>query len=464
MPASADAAFAWHERPGAFERLNPPWSPARVVAARGGIAPGGELVIRVPLAGPMGVTWVAQHRDWRPGREFRDVQARGPFAHFDHRHIFEPVSADTSVMHDRIDWRAPGGAAGGRLLTGTIARDLARVFAYRHRTLRGDLAAHARWRDLGPLRVAISGATGLVGRALAAVLSTGGHAVERLERAGRLAAPDIVLNSWPARAWDVPTGLVQWGEAPPDAIVHLAGASVAARRWSASHKALIRSSRVDATRALCEQIARVPSASRPRVLLCASAIGVYDKTLGDRPLDEHGPSGDSFLAEVCRAWEGATRPAEEAGVRVVHLRLGVILSPLGGALGVMLPVFRLGLGGPLGTGRQWLSWIGLDDVLDATLWALRDERLRGSVNLVAPEPVRQADFALALGAALGRPAILPAPAWALRALAGGIADGELLTGVRVMPRRLLDAGFTFRQRYLGAALRHMLGRDPAFDR
>ncbi len=422
------------------------------------------MVVSAPLLGPIRMTWVAEHQDWRPGREFRDVQARGPFAQFAHRHVFEPVSANACVMRDVMEWRAPGGPIGERLLSGLIARNLARMFAYRHRTLRGDLAAHARWAGRQQLRVAVSGATGLVGGALCAFLSSGGHFVERLERAGATATRDAVLNTWPARAWNVTTGAVAWDDAPPDAIVHLAGASVAGRRWTAGYKRVIRASRVEATRALCEQIARLASSDRPRVLVCASATGYYDKTLGDQWLDEGGPSGDSFLGEVCRAWEDATRPAEQAGVRVVLLRLGVVLSPLGGALGVMLPVFRLGLGGPMGTGTQWLSWVGLDDVLDAVLWALYDPQMKGPMNVVAPEPVRQGVFAHTLGAVVRRPAALPAPAWALRAAVGGIADAELLSGVRVRPARLMESGFSFRHRHLEGALKHMLGRDPSVDR
>jgi len=462
LPASADDAFAWHERPGAFERLNPPWDPARVLRRSGGIRPGGELVLSVKALGPIRVRWVASHRDYAPGRLFRDVQTRGPFAAFDHRHIFEPVHAGACVMHEHIELAAPGGAIGDRLLGASIERTLTRVFAYRHRTLRGDLAAHAETPAGVGRGVAITGASGTVGRALCAFLSTGGWRVERLVRTGRGAPSGADLDQWPARAWDPAAGSVDWGEAPPEAVVHLAGAGVADRRWTRAYRGVIRSSRVDATQALCESLARLPGARRPGVLVCASAIGFYDKGLGDRALDESGPSGDGFLAEVCRAWEGATRAAAEAGIRVVNLRLGVVLSPGGGALRALLPLARAGLLGPMGTGRQWMSWISLDDALGAILRALWDEGLRGPVNAVAPEPVRQAEFARALGRALGRPACVPAPAWALRAALGEFAEAELLAGCRVVPGALSGVGHRFRHRYVDDALGHVLGVSPSF--
>lgn len=463
LPASADDAFAWHERPGAFERLNPPWDPARVLRRVGGIRPWGELVLSVKALGPIRVRWVASHRDYREGRLFRDVQTRGPFAAFDHQHIFEPVHAGACVMHEHIEVAAPGGAIGDRFLGGSIERTLARVFAFRHRTLRGDLGAHAETPPGVARDVAVTGASGMVGRALCAFLSTGGWQVERLVRAGRAARPDADLDQWPARQWDPASGAVAWGDRPPGAVVHLAGAGVADRRWTRAYRALIRSSRVDATRALCEGLAGLPAARRPEVLVCASAIGFYDKTLGDRALDESSPSGDGFLAEVCRAWEDSTTPAREAGIRVVNLRLGVVLSPAGGALRALLPLARAGLLGPMGTGRQWMSWIGLDDALRAILRALWDARLRGPVNAVAPEPVRQAECARALGRALGRPAVVPAPAWALRAALGEFADAELLAGCRVVPGVLANVGHRFRQRHLDDALRHMLGVSASFE-
>lgn len=465
LPASADEAFGWHERPGAFERLNPPWDPARVLRRVGGIRPGGELGLSVKALGPIRVRWIASHRDYAPGRLFRDVQTRGPFAAFDHRHIFEPVHAGACVMHEHIELAAPGGAIGDRLIGASIARTLARVFAYRHRTLRGDLAAHAETPEGVVRGVAVTGASGLVGRALCAFLSTGGWRVERLVRAGGRARTDADPDQWPARVWDPASGAVERGDplSLPSAVVHLAGAGVADRRWTRAYREVIRSSRVDATRALCEGLARLPAARRPGVMVCASAIGFYDKGLGDSVLDESGPSGDGFLAEVCRAWEGATRAATEAGIRVVNLRLGVVLSPGGGALGALLPLARAGLLGPMGTGRQWMSWISLDDALGAILRALWDARLRGPVNAVAPQPVRQAEFARALGRAIGRPACVPAPAWALRAALCEFADAELLAGCRVVPGALADVGHRFRHRYVDDALRHVLGVSPSFD-
>jgi uncharacterized protein len=238
-----------------------------------------------------------------------------------------------------------------------------------------------------------------------------------------------------------------------NAVVHLAGETVAGR-WTESKKARIRDSRVEGTRVLSEAVAAL--ASPPQVLVCASAIGFYGKH-GDEPIDERDPAGKDFLSGVVKEWEAATRPAADTGVRVVNLRFGVVLSPAGGALKAMLPVFRLGLGGRLGSGHQFLSWVALDDVVGAIVHALFKPDLSGPVNTTAPNPVTNAEFSRTLGRVLGRPAILPAPAFAVRAALGEFAS-EVLEGARVLPRRLVESGYTFRHPRLEPALKHLLSR------
>ena len=298
------------------------------------------------------------------------------------------------------------------------------------------------------MNVAITGSTGLIGSALVPRLTSRGHGVVRLVRR----TPAIASAERLAR-WNPDTGAVEPGLDGVDAVVHLAGESVAGGRWTEARKRRIRESRVPPTRKLCETLARQPTP--PRVLLCASAIGYYGNR-GDQVLREESAPGAGFLPDVCREWEAAAEPAVRRGIRVVHLRIGLVLSPKGGALAAMLPVFRLGLGGPVGSGAQWMSWIGMDDTLGAILHALMNEALAGPVNLVAPAPVTNREFARTLARVLRRPAIFPFPAFAARLVFGQMADELLLASARVEPARLQATGYAFRDATLEGALRRLL--------
>ena len=449
LPHAAERVFAWHERPGALERLTPPFAPARVLARSGtGIGPGARVVLRIPV-GPAGVTWVAEHRDYEPGRLFRDVMVRGPFARWDHTHRFVPQGPDASVLEDRVLWKLPGGALGNVLGGAFVSAMLAGMFGYRHRVTAGDLASHAGCDEGRAASVMVSGASGLIGRALVPFLTTGGHRVVRLVRGATDPAPDTAR--WdPARGVDDTAALEGI-----DAAVHLAGEPIAAARWTDAVRARIRGSRVDGTRRLCEMLAGL--ARPPRVLVAASAIGIYGDR-GDTACDEATPPGTGFLADVCRDWEAATEPARRAGIRVVQLRIGVVLSPLGGALAQLLPVFRLGAGGVAGSGGQWMSWIGIDDVLGAIHHAIVTDALAGPVNAVAPEPATNRDFTAVLARVLRRPALMRVPAAALRLAVGDLADEAVLASTRVEPAALTASGYRFRTPGLEATLRHLLGR------
>jgi uncharacterized protein (TIGR01777 family) len=232
-------------------------------------------------------------------------------------------------------------------------------------------------------------------------------------------------------------------------VVHLAGESVGEGRWTPEKKSRIRSSRVQGTRTLVSYLKG--RAQRPEVLVSASAVGLYGDR-GDELIGDDAAPGSGFLAEVAEAWEAEADRAAEVGIRVVKLRIGIVLSPEGGALGKMLPPFRLGVGGPIGSGKQWFPWVHLDDVVSTIEWALTTPTARGAYNLVGPEPVRQRDFAKALGAAVGRPAVLPAPAFALRLAFGEFADEGLLSGQRCVPGRLQAEGYGFRHPTLAGAL------------
>ena len=299
------------------------------------------------------------------------------------------------------------------------------------------------------MRTLITGATGLIGSALAHALRAEGHEVRRLVRSSDgLQAGDA--------HWDPASGEVDAAALEDlDAVVHLAGENIAAGRWTVSRKERIRRSRVQGTRLLCDGLARLTSP--PGVIICASAVGYYGNR-GDELLDEQSAPGTGFLADVCAEWEAAADRARERGIRVVHQRLGVVLSERGGALTQMLRVFRLGLGGRLGSGVQYLSWITLEDTVGAIRHGLDTDGLEGPVNTTAPGAVTNAAFTAALGRVLGRPAFCHAPAFALRLALGEMAEEALLASARAAPTKLLDSGYKFRHPDLEGALRAVLGR------
>ena len=297
------------------------------------------------------------------------------------------------------------------------------------------------------MHIAVSGSSGMVGSALISSLTREGHRVTRLVR--RPAGGDDV-------AWDIAQGVKDLPRLEGvDAVVHLAGESIAAGRWTAARKETIRRSRVEGTRRLCESLVRL--SRRPKVLVSASAVGFYGNR-GEEMLREDSAPGSDFLAQVCREWEAATEPASRAGIRVVQLRFGMILSPAGGALKKMLLPFKLGAGGRIGSGTQYVSWIGIDDVAGVIHHAIVTEFLRGPVNAVAPTPVTNAEYTRTLARVLSRPAIVPMPAFAARLAFGEMADALLLASQRVVPARLQASGYKFRYPELEGALRHLLGR------
>ena len=299
--------------------------------------------------------------------------------------------------------------------------------------------------------VLVSGSTGLIGEALVSELEAGGHRVVRLSRSSRGGAV----------RWDPMRGEIESERLVGiDAAVHLAGESIVGEnpvtgRWTPQRKARIRESRTKGTRLLAETLAGLPTP--PRVMVSASAIGFYGDR-GDEVLREESASGNSFLGEVCREWEAAADPAREAGMRVVHPRFGIVLSKEGGALGTTLPIFKLGGGGRIGSGRQWQSWVALDDVVGATVHALTTDSLSGPVNVVAPNPLRNAEYTKVLGSVLGRPTVVPLPAPVARIVLGEVADELLLSSARVEPAKLEETGYQFRYPELERALRHLLGR------
>ena len=298
------------------------------------------------------------------------------------------------------------------------------------------------------MKSVVSGASGLVGKMLCARMSGGGHEVLRLVRRSSSSADEI---EW----YPDQNQLDESRLNGVDAAVHLAGENIAAGRWNTARKKRILDSRVEGTRLLAEALAKAETG--PRVLVSASAIGIYGNR-GDDWLDEDSPRGEGFLADVCAAWEAAADPARNAGVRVVHPRIGVVLSPDGGALAKMLLPFKLGLGGPIGSGHNWMSWISIDDLVGVIRHTIDNESLEGPVNAVAPQPETFVDFARTLGKVLSRPAFLPMPALAARLALGEMADELLMASSRVRASKIMNTGFTFRHTELEHAFRHVLGR------
>jgi uncharacterized protein (TIGR01777 family) len=300
------------------------------------------------------------------------------------------------------------------------------------------------------MRIAITGSSGLIGSALLARFDRDGHAVTRVVRGASAHDPNHR-----AVAWNPASGVVDAaGLDAHDTVIHLAGEDIAAGRWTPARKHVIRESRIHGTRLLCETLANL--AHKPRVLITASGVGYYGNHRPNDCVDETSPRRAGFLSDLVRDWEQATAPAQAAGIRVVHTRFGIVLSPRGGALAKMLPPFRMGLGGRVGSGRQIMSWIAIDDVPSIMIHLVEHAGISGPVNVVSPQAVTNAEFTHALGRVLGRPTILPLPAFAARLLFGEMADALLLGGARVLPKRLEDSGYRFAYPQLAQALDHLL--------
>jgi uncharacterized protein (TIGR01777 family) len=435
--AEPEEVFAWHSRPGAVTRLMPPWQPVRVAREAPSVRDGQAVLLL-----PGGLRWVAGHdpEGYDPPRQFADVllPPLGAALRWRHTHKFAPAPAGGTEVTDVVSTPVP-------------ARLLRPMFAYRHGQLAGDLAAHARARDVcpEPLTVAITGASGLIGSALAALLSTGGHRVIRLVRRP---PRDDGERRWQP---DDPAGDLLAGV---DALVHLAGAPIGGR-FTPRRKREVLSSRTGPTRALAALAGASPG--RLRAFVTASAVGFYGADRSDEVLAEDSGRGDGFLADVAAAWEEAAAPAAAAGIRSVQVRTGIVQTPGGGMLRLLYPLFEAGLGGPLGDGSGWQPWIEIDDLLDIYLRAVTDPALTGPVNAVAPGVVRNAEYARVLGRVLRRPAAIPVPAAGPRLLLGAEGARELAeASQRVRPAALASAGHPFRYPELDGALRHVLGREP----
>lgn len=433
--------WEWFSRPGAMPRLVPPWQPMTALVEAESLADGVAV-----LGLPGGLRWVARHDPsvYVPESRFADeLSSRGPsswpprvIGRWRHTHSFFDAGAGTRV-HDRVEAPVPAAA-------------LRPTFVYRHRQIADDLAAHRRASEAGmtPKVIAVTGASGLVGTALAAFLTSGGHRVIRLVRGNAHGANE--------RHWD-PSSPAPDLLSGVDAVVHLAGASIAGR-FTDAHRAAIRDSRIEPTRLLAAAAASAEDG--PGTFVSASAIGFYGSDRGDTQLTEDSTRGDGFLADVVADWEAATTPASDAGLRVAKVRTGIVQAAAGGTLRLLRPLFAAGVGGRLGSGKQWLSWIGLDDLIDIYHRALYDDTLSGPVNAVGPAPVRNTEYTEELARTLHRPAVIPVPSFGPRILLGEQGARELTqASQRVVPTKLLALGHPFRHPTVGDALAHQLGKE-----
>ena len=395
----------WHLRPGAFQRLQPPWENVTVVEEPDEITDGARAVVEVkilPLPIAPKLQWVAEHCECIPGKQFADIQKRGPFAAWKHTHHFERAGTDASRsrLTDAVEYRLPLGAVGKVVAGGIVKKRLRRMFHYRHAVTQMDLERQSTEPTfpVSPATILVTGATGMIGGGLEAYLRMRGHRVQRVTRSP--SRPGDI-------AWDPDRG--EFDLKPTDridAVVHLAGESVAGGRWSDERKRRILESRRLGTRLLCAKLAELETP--PRALISASGVNYYP--LGNKtPSDEQTERGSGFLADVCQVWEEETQAASDAGIRVANLRLGMVLSPSGGALRLMLPAFTCGVGGRLGKGTQRMAWVALDDVIDVASRALFDDRYIGPVNVVSPQVVTNSEFTQVLASVLRRPAIFRVP-------------------------------------------------------
>jgi uncharacterized protein len=443
---SAEEVFAWHMRPGALERLTPPWEHVRILDREGEIAEGGTVTLGIKR-GPTEIKFVVRHTEFELNRGFTDEQVSGPFTAWRHSHRFEPRDGGCDVV-DEVQWEVPLGAAGQLFMGWSVEGELKRLFAWRHERLKGDLNRGKRYGSGGLLRVGITGSSGLVGQALIQLLQTQGHTAIPLVR-------DVNAAPEGAALWNPDTGLVERDKLEGiDAMVHLAGEPILGFRWNDDKKRSIKESRTRGTDLISRTVAAM--SAPPGVLVSASAVGIYGDR-GNEILSEDSRVGKGFLAGVCKVWEAATEPAQRAGVRVAHLRIGMVLSPIGGALGTMLLPFKVGIGGRLGSGRQYVSWIDVDDLAALILHIIRTESLSGPVNGTAPYPVPNASFSATLGRVLGRPTVIPVPGFAVKALFGEMGAELLLSGARVQPEKVLRSGFEFQFPSVEDSLRFQLG-------
>ncbi|MDO5748008.1 MAG: DUF1731 domain-containing protein [Actinomycetaceae bacterium] len=487
IPHPRERVFEWFQRPGAIRRLTPAIFSEVSAEPSNGLHPGSEAILRLKLPGPLrglgSIKWVAQHSEFDAPLRVVDMQKRGPFQYWKHVHEFQTVEGGTQML-DTVTYQALPIVPVPATVTSFVNKKLKRLFAYRARQICADIDFHTRYpqhRSIG-----ITGAGGLVGSELRAFLESGGHTVHVLPRPNERIDMELLRQC--------------------DAVVHLAGEPIFGR-FTHEHQRKVMDSRVEGTRNLAQAMATIahdvaknmatsttgalaphdtpssattifgvkhtpaqsagpqqpiegnhpPSALHKPVLISASAAGYYGANPGDKVLSEHDSSGQDFLSEVCLAWEDACQPAQDAGIRVANMRTGIVQAAGGGQLGTLLPLFELGVGGRISTGKQWVPWIGLDDLVRLYAFAIFEEDVTGPLNAVAPHPVRNHDYTKIVGTIVRRPTVFPVPCVAPALLLGSQGAQEFAcAGQRLDASTIEQLGFTFTYPQLEGALRHEL--------
>ena len=439
--------FDWFERKGSFRRLMPPREVAEEVRADETLEDGAQRIFRFPM-GPIKMTWVAEHLGYQPPEKFEDIMKKGPFRSWHHVHRFIEKDGGT-VVHDEVDYKLPMGVLGRIFGSRNVRNRLNRMFRARENRLIRDLERHSDFKHLDRKRILLAGASGLIGKQLAAFLDTGGHEIWRLVRRTPVAGQNEI-------EWDPSKGTIDNSAIEGfDIVIHLGGAGIGDRRWTKSRMVLIEKSRTESTGLLARTLASLKQ--KPEVFLVASAIGWYGNR-GDEILDEQSEAGTGFLPETCLAWEASADAARQAGIRTIHARTGVVLDASGGALEKMLLPAKMGAGGPIGFGRQWFSWISMDDQIYALHHLVMSPNTEGAYNITSPEPLQQKNFAKALGRVLRRPAFMPTPPFAIWFLYGKMGVALTTESQRVMPTRLTEEGYRFQHQDAESALRDALGK------
>jgi uncharacterized protein (TIGR01777 family) len=444
--APVEAVFSWHERNGAIARLTPPWAPLKFVSRCGeGIQKGVKVTFRIQIF-KIPRLWVAEHIEYRKNQEFKDCQVKGPFSKWEHTHRFLSDGTSGMVMEDRVEFKLPFGIL-SRPFNGYAKKEFERMFSYRHRVLKYDLEHYSG--DMPKKRILVSGSSGTIGNALVPFLQTRGHEVIRLVRKKDGLQKDELF-------WDPYKGDLDLESAGPiDAVINLNGLDISRGRWTREQKKKILDSRIIPTRLLVEKMKTL--SHKPGVFVSSSAIGFYGEG-EDKVLTESSAPGHCFISRVCQQWEDAAKAVETAGIRTVQLRIGIVLTPAGGALARMVLPFKTGCGVTLSHGRQYMSWISMDDAVSGILHILNSEAIQGPVNLTAPHPVTNQEFSVTLAKVFSRKLFFRFPAFPARLLWGEMGQETLLASARVKPEKLLNHGFSYQHETLVPALRHVLGR------
>jgi len=458
LPFDQQTVFDYHASRGAIDRLIPPWEQVKILKRNESLDVGAEVLLQQSL-GVLKMEWLAKHTVFEPPTRFQDIQVRGPFRSWIHDHLIESAPNHTCRLTDSVQYRLPYGLL-GQLGSHWIQAKIASMFDYRHRTTLEDLRFSAHIDRLVPpgktIRIGVSGSSGMIGRRICALASVSGVQVVRIVRPGRHSAdasiPADSVTTFSNETFSEPHLLEQL-----DAVIHLGGYGIADHRWTESTKQKILSSRVDSTSSLVKSLKKLNAP--PTKFVCASGVGAYgdqgETICSEDMADDRTKKGKSFLEQVSYQWEAAAREYTDCG-QVCIGRLAMAIHPLQGALSKMIPLFRLGLGGKLGSGRQYWSWIHVDDAAGAFLHLALNPSSTGVYNLSSPEPVTNREFTNALSRKLKRWAVVPAPEFGLKMMLGQMADELLLASIRTTADRLDSESYPFRARTLQQSLDQLL--------